>query len=174
MSHTPSMFRVIGLVLLATLIGGLLWAQGVATEDAPPASPSEVASSEEVQMAEDPDGIPAPDAEPVEVARPESAASPSSRDAKAAWQRVLGSLTIFVLAVFVGFEVITKVPPTLHTPLMSGSNAISGITLVGAVIVASSMSFSGFVGFIAVTLATVNAVGGFMVTHRMLAMFKKR
>ncbi|MCB9922919.1 MAG: NAD(P) transhydrogenase subunit alpha [Planctomycetaceae bacterium] len=89
-------------------------------------------------------------------------------------RRVIGSLTVFVLAVFVGFEVITKVPPTLHTPLMSGSNAISGITLVGAVIVAATMNFSGFIGFIAVTLATVNAVGGFMVTHRMLAMFKKR
>ncbi|MEO8494670.1 MAG: NAD(P) transhydrogenase subunit alpha [Planctomycetota bacterium] len=93
---------------------------------------------------------------------------------KRAWQPVLVGLTIFVLAIFVGFEVITKVPPTLHTPLMSGSNAISGITLVGAVIVAASMNFSGFVGLIAVALATVNAVGGFMVTHRMLAMFKKR
>ncbi|MBI2477300.1 MAG: NAD(P) transhydrogenase subunit alpha [Planctomycetia bacterium] len=90
------------------------------------------------------------------------------------WRRVIASLTVFVLAIFVGFEVITKVPPTLHTPLMSGSNAISGITLVGAVIVAASLSFSGFVGFIAVALATVNAVGGFLVTHRMLAMFKKR
>ena len=87
---------------------------------------------------------------------------------------MIASLTIFVLAVFVGFEVITKVPPTLHTPLMSGSNAISGITLVGAVIVAASPGwFSPLLGFVAVTLATINAVGGFLVTHRMLAMFKR-
>lgn len=91
-------------------------------------------------------------------------------------QDLIASLTIFVLAVFVGFEVITKVPPTLHTPLMSGSNAISGITLVGAVIVASDPYgwFSPALGFVAVALATINAVGGFMVTHRMLAMFQKR
>jgi len=90
-------------------------------------------------------------------------------------QGLVASLTIFVLAVFVGFEVITKVPPTLHTPLMSGSNAISGISIVGAVIVASSLvgGVSNFFGFVAVTLATINAVGGFLVTHRMLAMFKR-
>jgi NAD(P) transhydrogenase subunit alpha len=71
--------------------------------------------------------------------------------------------------------VITKVPPTLHTPLMSGSNAISGITLVGALIVAGEgWSFASFLGFAAVILATINVVGGFLVTHRMLAMFKKR
>jgi NAD(P) transhydrogenase subunit alpha len=88
---------------------------------------------------------------------------------------LLASLTIFVLAIFVGFEVITKVPPTLHTPLMSGSNAISGITIVGALIVAGSgLGFDSFLGFIAVILATINVVGGFLVTHRMLAMFKKR
>jgi NAD(P) transhydrogenase subunit alpha len=90
-------------------------------------------------------------------------------------QDLIASLTIFFLAVFVGFEVITKVPPTLHTPLMSGSNAISGITLVGAVIVAANPNgwFSPSLGLVAVTLATINAVGGFMVTHRMLAMFKR-
>jgi len=88
---------------------------------------------------------------------------------------LLASLTIFVLAIFVGFEVITKVPPTLHTPLMSGSNAISGITIVGALIVAGAgTGFAPFLGLIAVILATVNVVGGFLVTHRMLAMFKKR
>jgi len=92
----------------------------------------------------------------------------------AAW--VMPFAAIFVLAIFVGFEVITKVPPTLHTPLMSGSNAISGITIVGALIVAGHRgSFSiASVGFIAVVLATINVVGGFLVTHRMLAMFKKR
>lgn len=90
-------------------------------------------------------------------------------------QGLMAGLTIFVLAVFVGFEVITKVPPTLHTPLMSGSNAISGITLVGAVIVAGSgLFFSAFIGLWAVALGTVNVVGGFLVTHRMLAMFGKK
>lgn len=93
----------------------------------------------------------------------------------------LTSMTIFVLAIFVGFEVITKVPPTLHTPLMSGANAISGVTLVGAVIAAGYNGVHGegwflvaLVGLIAVILATINVVGGFMVTGRMLAMFKKR
>ena len=85
-------------------------------------------------------------------------------------------LTIFVLAIFIGFEVITKVPPTLHTPLMSGSNAISGITIVGALAAAgmSEGTLSTVLGFIALTLATVNAVGGFLVSHRMLSMFKKK
>ena len=85
-------------------------------------------------------------------------------------------LTIFVLAVFVGFEVITKVPPTLHTPLMSGSNAISGITIVGALIVAVARPgwADGALAFIAITLATINVVGGYLVTHRMLRMFHHR
>jgi len=88
---------------------------------------------------------------------------------------LLASLTIFVLAVFVGFEVITKVPPTLHTPLMSGSNAISGITLVGAVLATASAGFwVPLLGLIAILLATVNVVGGFLVTHRMLSMFKRK
>ena len=86
------------------------------------------------------------------------------------------ALTIFVLAIFVGFEIITKIPPTLHTPLMSGSNAISGITLVGALLAAGAeeTSFAVVLGLLAVILATVNAVGGFMVTHRMLAMFRRK
>ena len=85
-------------------------------------------------------------------------------------------LTIFVLAIFVGFEIITKVPPTLHTPLMSGLNAISGITVVGALVAAGAGkgSLSTVLGVIAVTLATINVVGGFLVSHRMLAMFKKK
>ncbi|MDX1388842.1 MAG: NAD(P) transhydrogenase subunit alpha [Acidobacteriota bacterium] len=88
----------------------------------------------------------------------------------------VGILTIFVLAVFVGFEVITKVPPTLHTPLMSGSNAISGITIVGAVLSAGAQltTLSAVLGFLAVSFATINVVGGFLVTHRMLAMFRKK
>ena len=87
----------------------------------------------------------------------------------------MAELTIFVLAVFVGFEIITKIPPTLHTPLMSGSNAISGITVVGALTAAGQYAgFAAFLGFLAVTLATVNVVGGFLVTHRMLEMFRKK
>ena len=91
-------------------------------------------------------------------------------------QTLMASLTIFVLAVFLGFELITKVPPTLHTPLMSGSNAISGITLVGAALMAGNglNRWSMFFGFLAVILATINVVGGFLVTDRMLAMFKRK
>lgn len=86
------------------------------------------------------------------------------------------TLTIFVLAVILGFEVITKVPPTLHTPLMSGSNAISGITLIGALISVGIQAtlLTTILGFIAVVFATINVVGGFMVTHRMLGMFHKK
>lgn len=87
-------------------------------------------------------------------------------------------LTIFSLAIFVGFEVITKVPPTLHTPLMSGSNAISGITLIGALLSAgageASSTLTITLGVIAVVFATINVVGGFLVTDRMLRMFKKK
>ena len=86
------------------------------------------------------------------------------------------ALTVFVLAIFIGYEVITKVPPTLHTPLMSGSNAISGITVVGALIAAGSDAgmLINVLGFAAVVLATINVIGGFMVTNRMLAMFKRK
>jgi NAD(P) transhydrogenase subunit alpha len=85
-------------------------------------------------------------------------------------------LVVFVLAIFVGFEIITKVPPTLHTPLMSGSNAISGITIVGALLAvgAERGPWATWLGLIAVIAATINVVGGFLVTHRMLAMFRKR
>ncbi len=85
-------------------------------------------------------------------------------------------LTIFVLAIFVGFEIITKVPPTLHTPLMSGSNAISGITIIGALVAAGyqETTLTAILGCLAIIFATVNVVGGFMVTHRMLGMFKKK
>jgi NAD(P) transhydrogenase subunit alpha len=89
---------------------------------------------------------------------------------------LIATLTVFVLAVFVGFEVITKIPPTLHTPLMSGSNAISGITLVGALLSAGTkLAFlTTALGFAAVVFATINVVGGFLVTHRMLHMFRRR
>ena len=86
------------------------------------------------------------------------------------------SLAVFVLAIMLGFEVITKVPPTLHTPLMSGANAISGITIVGALLIAGGeFGWVSYVfGFLAMTFATINVVGGFVVTDRMLAMFKKK
>ena len=83
---------------------------------------------------------------------------------------------VFVLAIFVGFELITKVPPTLHTPLMSGSNAISGITIVGALLSAGLQEFtiSTILGLVALIFATINVVGGYLVTDRMLKMFKKK
>ena len=87
----------------------------------------------------------------------------------------LSLLTIFMLALFVGREIITKVPPLLHTPLMSGSNAISGITIVGALLsVAAEGLVSTILGVLARVLATINVVAGFLVTHRMVGMFKKR
>jgi NAD(P) transhydrogenase subunit alpha len=90
---------------------------------------------------------------------------------------VVTELTVLVLAIFLGFEVISKVPTMLHTPLMSGTNAIHGIVIVGALIVAGSGNQDGLirvVGFVAVVLAAANVVGGFVVTDRMLEMFKKR
>ena len=86
-------------------------------------------------------------------------------------------LTILALAVFLGFEVISKVPTMLHTPLMSGTNAIHGIVIVGAILIAGAIGdglFMSIVGFLAIVLATANVVGGFVVTDRMLEMFKKR
>ncbi len=88
---------------------------------------------------------------------------------------LINILTVLILAIFVGFEVIAKVPPTLHTPLLSGSNAISGIAIVGAIIATKIGGEIGtWLGLIAVIFATINVVGGFMVTDRMLKMFKKR
>ncbi len=86
------------------------------------------------------------------------------------------NLFIFVLASFVGFELISKVPPTLHTPLMSGANAISGITIIGALTVAGNIGggYAHIIGMAAIIFATINVVGGFMVTDRMLEMFKKK
>jgi NAD(P) transhydrogenase subunit alpha len=97
-------------------------------------------------------------------------------ETSSAFEKPILLLTVFVLAIFIGFEIITKIPPTLHTPLMSGSNAISGIALVGAI---ASMEtgfpvFGKILGVVAVALATVNVVGGFLVTHRMLDMFRKK
>ncbi len=88
---------------------------------------------------------------------------------------MINIFTVFVLAIFVGFEVITKVPPTLHTPLMSGSNAISGIAIVGALIATEVGGEIGtWLGFIAVVFAMINVIGGFLVTDRMLKMFKRK
>jgi H+-translocating NAD(P) transhydrogenase subunit alpha len=89
---------------------------------------------------------------------------------------LIAGLVVFVLASFIGFEVINKVPPTLHTPLMSGSNAISGIAVIGALLVAgpNDWNLSVILGLIAIIFATVNVVGGFLVTDRMLQMFKKK
>ncbi len=91
--------------------------------------------------------------------------------------QLVAELTILVLAIFLGFEVISKVPTMLHTPLMSGTNAIHGIVLVGALVIAGrpeADDLTRVVGFFAVLLAMANAVGGFVVTDRMLEMFKKR
>ncbi|MFQ5413550.1 MAG: NAD(P) transhydrogenase subunit alpha [Phycisphaerae bacterium] len=92
------------------------------------------------------------------------------------WSALTNNLVVFVLAIFIGFEVITKVPPTLHTPLMSGSNAISGITIVGALVCAGRghATVATWLGLVAVIAAMINVVGGFLVTDRMLAMFKKK
>ncbi|MBO6577405.1 MAG: NAD(P) transhydrogenase subunit alpha [Rhodothermales bacterium] len=90
---------------------------------------------------------------------------------------MLDNIIVFVLAAFVGREVISKVPQTLHTPLMSGSNAISGITIVGALVVAGMVEdspYATYIGLAALIFATINVVGGFMVTDRMLQMFKKK
>lgn len=102
-----------------------------------------------------------------------SPAAPKAREG--ARQTLVVSITIFVLAIFVGYELISKVPATLHTPLMSGSNAISGITVVGAIIAAGAIGgATPYLGFVAIVLAMINVVGGFLVTHRMLRMFKRR
>ncbi len=90
---------------------------------------------------------------------------------------LMAALTVFVLAIFVGVEVINKVPPTLHTPLMSGSNAISGITIIGSLLLAGQEGVPDLVHIlagVAVAFAMINVVGGFLVTHRMLGMFKKK
>lgn len=87
---------------------------------------------------------------------------------------LIASTTLFVIAIFLGFELITKVPSTLHTPLMSGANAISGISIVGALLLANveavGAPLAGWLAFVALVLATINVVGGFAVTHRMLSM----
>ena len=92
------------------------------------------------------------------------------------WVTLANQIVVFVLAMFIGFEIITKVPATLHTPLMSGSNAIDGIKIVGAIIIAGTATGAALpvIGFVAVVAASINAVGGFLVTDRMLGMFKSK
>jgi NAD(P) transhydrogenase subunit alpha len=93
---------------------------------------------------------------------------------------LIAALTILFLSIFLGFELISKVPPTLHTPLMSGANAISGIAIVGALVAANAelqggrATSAGVLGFLARVRATINVVGGVLVTNRMLQMFKKK
>jgi NAD(P) transhydrogenase subunit alpha len=89
---------------------------------------------------------------------------------------LLIGIYLFVLAMFVGLEIINKVPPTLHTPLMSGANAISGITIVGAIVASHGghATLSNMLGSIAITAASINVVGGYLVTDRMLKMFKRK
>jgi len=95
-------------------------------------------------------------------------------EAVATMSPLLIGVYVFALAVFVGFEIITKIPPTLHTPLMSGANAVSGITIVGAIYCANThaINTANILGFLAITAATINVVGGFVVTDRMLKMFQ--
>jgi H+-translocating NAD(P) transhydrogenase subunit alpha len=90
--------------------------------------------------------------------------------------QLVAELTIFALAVFLGFELISKVPTMLHTPLMSGTNAIHGIVLIGAMLIVGTAdsSLEKALGFVAVVFGTINIVGGFLVTDRMLEMFKER
>ena len=84
------------------------------------------------------------------------------------------SLYILILSIYLGLELISKVPSTLHTPLMSGANAISGIALVGALVLSTNSNLQGVIAFFAVTFASINAFGGYLVTNRMLKMFKKK
>jgi NAD(P) transhydrogenase subunit alpha len=180
------------LFVAVLILGGWSWSQDNSPSDRDPAQvdPAEVDAATVDPATVDHPSVdlapvdPAPvNATPALAANSETPATPASVSERPQRQGVITNLTIFVLAVFLGIEVISKVPPTLHTPLMSGSNAISGIALVGAVIVASAVVdelspaagvFARCLGFIAVTLAMINAVGGFMVTHRMLSMFTRK
>ncbi len=164
------MSRILWLVLiLATqaIAASAVWSQDSSPVPAIEIGVTEMADAEAV----DPEMI------DTELAAAEAVAAELAESPPSGWNRgetLLASLTIFVLAVFVGFEVITKVPPTLHTPLMSGSNAISGITLVGAMLAVGRTTSNRWVpvlGTLAVILATVNVVGGFAVTHRMSPCF---
>ena len=185
-SFRKTLYLGICLVLMGLLIGPRPGRNELQGQDQDPtASNQDESRSDNDEPAsdmpgdgDDPDGDASNEDKQQEVADPisvlEEDEDPSAGGALQGRGR-LAALTIFVLAIFVGFEVITKVPPTLHTPLMSGSNAISGIAVVGAIVVAGQVGVtSSWLGMMAITLATVNVVGGFLVTHRMLAMFRKR
>ena len=162
-----------GRLAMGLLLMGLLVTVNVAVGQDDSGSASDATAPSEVTGQDgqaEPSGDEAPPAAELTAGQPEQAAAPLPVTG------LVASLTIFVLAIFVGFEVITKVPPTLHTPLMSGSNAISGITIVGALLVTGSGKgwLPPALGVVALALATINVVGGFLVTHRMLAMFKRK
>lgn len=166
-------------LFVATLFLVLTGAHGMARESSQKAKSPSVENAEEVSAESKKstgDEGASGDQQPVDESenKPAGESVKKEVDSDSRGKAMIASLTIFVLAIFVGFEIITKVPPMLHTPLMSGSNAISGITLVGAVIVAGHAGGAPWLGMVAVSLATVNVVGGFLVTHRMLSMFVKR
>lgn len=113
------------------------------------------------------------------LAQASDAAATGSGDPNMRIAVLIAALFVFVLAIFEGVEVINKVPPTLHTPLMSGSNAISGITVVGAIVCSTAESeimrtLAPILGLLAIVFAMINVVGGYLVTDRMLKMFKRR
>jgi NAD(P) transhydrogenase subunit alpha len=163
---SPSLTKLVGTCALVSLLALPLYAQ-------PRGSTQRgEAIAEPARPVATPDGNARAAAE-IDAKKEGSAAVEPNR--QMARQTLMVSITIFVLAIFVGYELINKVPATLHTPLMSGSNAISGITVVGAIIVAGAAAgVAPFLGFVAVVLAMINVVGGFLVTHRMLLMFKRR
>jgi NAD(P) transhydrogenase subunit alpha len=153
-SPLKSRRRLVPAAIALMLIGlaGMAWGQGA--QEVPGTSNRELPAAENTNL-------PSADSTTTDLHAP-------------ARQTLVVSVTIFALAVFVGVELISKVPATLHTPLMSGSNAISGITVVGALIAAGEMKLGSLLGFFAVVLAMINVVGGFLVTQRMLQMFKRR
>ena len=182
-NSSPNLVSLLRSVCIATAI--FVAGCGGATETPDAAGDADVpatAAAEEIAPAED--KTPAADAKSEAAALADEPAAtdlttnaqPVADAAADGSEKLLLMLTVFMLAVFLGVEIITKIPPTLHTPLMSGSNAISGITLIGAVLATGSGqgAFASFLGFFAVVFATVNCVGGFLVTHRMLDMFRKK
>lgn len=170
--------------LLLLLIFGSVSVAAAQESETPPGQekPAAVEPAAKEEPAESkPDVAPATEAAAGETADDTSTepvtGDPQPEEAKfTRYDALVASLTIFILAIFIGFELITKVPPTLHTPLMSGSNAISGISIVGALIAASTTGapLAALIGLVAVVMATINVVGGYLVTHRMLEMFKPK
>ena len=153
--------------LCVMLLAGLLVAQENTNPTTDP-SPGEIAPTDQVEAMEN---------EAENLGGIETNENPAFTIDR--YEALMAGVAVFVVSVFVGFEVITKVPQTLHTPLMSGSNAISGITIVGAILVVADCvtannKFALFLAGLAIALAMVNVVGGFGVTHRMLSMFSSK